>query len=72
MDVSGLHVIHDLVITTDEIEAMRFWVADSAPANPHGEDLAALTLADVVAGVRDYYQGGVSAFLAELHAGLEV
>jgi hypothetical protein len=72
MDDFGLHDIHGHPVTDDEIEAMRYWVGDSPWANPDGIDIATLSPAAVVAGVRDHYQGGVTAFLAELHAELEV
>jgi len=51
--------------TYDEatIKAMRDWVADCVWSDLDPEDVASLTDAEIVAGVRKHYVGGVDAFL---------
>lgn len=65
--------MHLLLITTDEIEAMRFWLADDVWLN-FAEDTAVFAMepATVLAHVEAHYEGGARAFLATMRAELEV
>jgi hypothetical protein len=63
--------MHLLLITTDEIEAMRFWLADDVWLN-FDENVFAMEPATVLAHVEAHFEGGARAFLATLHAELEV
>jgi hypothetical protein len=62
--------MHLLLITTDEIEAMRYWLADDVWLNMDGDIVFAMEPADILAHVQAHYEGGAGAFLAELHADL--
>jgi hypothetical protein len=64
--------MHSLLITTDEIEAMRYWLADDVWLNMDEDIVFAMEPADVLAHVQANYEGGAPAFLATLHAELEV
>lgn len=64
--------MHLLMITTDEIEAMRYWLADNVWLNFDEHTIFAMEPATVLAYVEAHFEGGAEAFLATLHAELEV
>ena len=64
--------MHQLMITTDEIEAMRYWLADDVWLNFVEGTVFAMEPATVLAHVEAHFEGGAQAFLATLHAELEV
>lgn len=51
----------------DEIADMRDWLADCAWADMTPEDFDDLNDAEVEAGIKQHYAGGVAQFLADTH-----
>lgn len=51
--------------TPDDIAAMREWLAECTWADLETDDIAELSDADVIAGVRRHYVGGVEQFLRD-------
>jgi hypothetical protein len=49
------------------IQAMRDWIADCSWADLDPEEIAELTDAEIVSGVRKHYDGGLAEFMRTLN-----
>jgi hypothetical protein len=59
--------VNDTEFTPTELAAMRQWIADRSWSDLAGDDVADLPDEIVVWGIDNHYDGGVEAFLRDLH-----